>query len=107
MKAVVLTFLFLTTLTIGIKANNNEDKLPKRFSVSGKVHDSNENLTGVKVILDGKETVVYTDFEGNFTLENIVEGEHTISFSLITYESKEVTLDLKDVSTLEVELKEK
>ena len=107
MKAVVLTFLFLTTLTIGIKANNSEDKLPKRFSVSGKVHDSNENLTGVKVILDGKETVVYTDFEGNFTLENIVEGEHTISFSLITYESKEVTLDLKDVSTLEVELKEK
>lgn len=107
MKTTLLALLFLFILSFGVYANNNEDKLPKRYSVTGKVHDSNENLTGVKVILDGKETVVYTDFDGNFTLENIVEGEHTISFSLITYENKEVTLNLKEVSNLEVELKTK
>lgn len=102
--ALVIALFSLTTVFAG---NNNEDKLKKSFSISGKVVDNNESLTGVKILLDGKETVVYTDFDGNFTLENVVAGKHTISFSLITYNNKEITFDPAQENSLEVELETK
>tara|TARA_B110000091_G_C13739217_1_gene442553 strand:- start:900 stop:1217 length:318 start_codon:yes stop_codon:yes gene_type:complete len=101
--ALVIALFSLTTVFAG---NNNGDKL-KSFSISGKVVDSNESLTGVKILLDGKETVVYTDFEGNFTIDNVLAGEHTISFSLITYNNKEVTFNPANDNSLEVELETK
>ena len=58
-------------------------------------------------MLDNKEVTVYTDFEGNFTIQNVLEGEHTLSFSLITYDNKEITFNPKENTTLEVELQEK
>jgi len=100
--ALVIALFSLTTAI----ANNNEDK-PKSFSISGKVIDNNESLTGVKVMLDGKETVVYTDFNGNFTLTNVLAGEHTVSFSLITYNNKEVTFNPATNNVLEIELETK
>ena len=76
----VITLLSITNL----KANgNNGDKL-KSFSIVGKVVDNTESLTGVEVMLDNKQLIVYTDFEGNFTIDNVLEGEHTLSFSLIS-----------------------
>ncbi|NQX96630.1 MAG: carboxypeptidase-like regulatory domain-containing protein [Flavobacteriales bacterium] len=101
--ALVIALFSLTTV---FAANNNEDKL-KSFSISGKVVDNNESLTGVKILLDGKETVIYTDFDGNFTLENVLAGEHTISFSLITYNNKEVTFNPSKENNLEIELETK
>lgn len=101
--ALVIALFSLTTV---FAANNNEDKL-KSFSISGKVVDNNESLTGVKILLDGKETVIYTDFDGNFTLENLLAGEHTISFSLITYNNKEVTFNPSKENNLEIELETK
>ena len=101
--AMVIALFSLTTVFAG---NNNEDKL-KSFSISGKVVDNNESLTGVQILLDGKETVVYTDFDGNFTIENVLAGEHTISFSLITYNNKEVKFNPAKENSLEVELETK
>jgi hypothetical protein len=101
--ALVIALFSLTTVFAG---NNNGDKL-KSFSISGKVVDSNESLTGVKILLDGKETVVYTDFDGNFTIDNVLAGEHTISFSLITYNNKEVTFNPAKENSLEIELETK
>lgn len=101
--ALVISLFSLTTVFAG---SNNEDKL-KSFSISGTVVDNNESLTGVKVLLDGKETVVYTDFDGNFTINNVLAGEHTISFSLITYNNKEITFDPSKENSLEVELQTK
>jgi len=102
--AIVIALFSLTTVFAG---NNNEEKLKKSFSISGKVVDNNESLTGVKILLDGKETVVYTDFDGNFTIDNVLAGEHTISFSLITYNNKEVRFNPANESKLEVELETK
>ena len=101
--ALVIALFSLTTV---FAANDNEDKL-KSFSISGKVVDNNESLTGVKILLDGKEAVIYTDFDGNFTLENVLAGEHTISFSLITYNNKEVTFNPAKENNLEIELETK
>tara|TARA_B100000809_G_scaffold260973_1_gene308910 strand:- start:6471 stop:6788 length:318 start_codon:yes stop_codon:yes gene_type:complete len=101
--ALVIALFSLTTVFAG---NKNGDKL-KSFSISGKVVDNNESLTGVKILLDGKETVVYTDFDGNFSIDNVLAGEHTISFSLITYNNKEVTFNPAKENSLEVELETK
>ena len=105
MKLIVLIIAcFAATISF---ANNNEEKEPKIFSISGTVVDQGENLTGVKVILDGKESIVYTDFDGNFTINNVVEGEHTVSFSLVTYNNKEITFNPNTNSNLVIELKAK
>ncbi len=105
MKVFIL-FIALLSLTTGF-ATNNDDNKPKSFSISGKVVDNNESLTGVKVMLDGKEMVVYTDFEGNFTLENVLAGKHTISFSLITYNNKEMVFNPINNNKLEIKLEAK
>jgi len=101
--ALVITLFSLTTLF----GNNNNETNPKSFSISGKVVDSEESLTGVKIILDGKETVVYTDFDGNFTIDNVLAGEHTISVSLVTYNNKEITFNPTNNNTLNIELETK
>ena len=101
--ALVIALFSLTAVCAG---NNNGDKL-KSFSISGKVVDNNESLTGVKILLDGKETVIYTDFDGNFTIENVLSGEHTLSFTLITYNNKEIKFNPASDNRLEVELENK
>jgi len=105
MRTIVLVIsLFCVT---AIFANNNNEKQPKKISIKGQVLDNTESLTGVKVILDNKETTVYTDFEGNFTIDNVLAGEHTLSFSLITYDSKKITFNPSKNNNLNISLKEK
>jgi hypothetical protein len=106
MKTIV-TIIALFTFTLAFANNNKSDKEVKMCSISGNVVDAQESLTGVKVWLDGKETTVYTDFDGNFTINNVVEGEHTIAFSLIAYKNKEVVLNTKSNEKVTVELNEK
>ena len=106
MKTIV-TIIALFTFTLAFANNNNNKKELQTLSISGKVVDAKESLTGVKVWLDGKETTVYTDFDGNFTINNVVEGEHKIAFSLITYKNKEVVLNTKSNEKITVELNEK
>ena len=105
MKIIVLVIAFFS-LSTAFAGNNVEEKL-KSFSISGKVVDNTESLTGVKIMLDGKEMTVYTDFDGNFTIENVLAGEHTISLSLITYNSKEVTFNPSTSNKLEINLEAK
>jgi len=106
---VLVSILSLTIFMSAASANNNNGNTePKKvYSISGQVKDVNEFLTGVKVILDGKETIVYTDFEGNFTINNVVEGQHTISFSLVAYDNKEVVFNPNEKKNLVVEMEAK
>jgi hypothetical protein len=105
----IVTIIALISFSFAF-ANNNEKKDKKemkRYSITGNVIDAKESLTGVKVLLDGKETTVYTDFDGNFTLEDVVQGEHTVSFSLITYKNKAVVVKANNNTSVTVELEEK
>ena len=107
MKTITLIIALFSLTNLFAINNNNEEAKPKSFSISGKVIDNNENLTGVKIELDGKQMIVYTDFDGNFTLENILPGDHTISLSLITYNNKEITFNPEKNNNLEIELETK
>lgn len=100
-------FALFLVLTVSVFANNNEAKKVKTTSFSGKVSDQVENLTGVKVMIDGVESTVYTDFDGNFTINDVPVGVHTVSFSLVAYESKSLEIDLTKNTSLEVVLNSK
>ena len=104
MRLIVLAIALLSlTTSFAANKNNNEEKL-QHYSISGKVIDNNESLTGVKIILDGKEVVVYTDFDGNFTINNVLAGEHTMALILITYNNKVITFNPKSNKQLEIVL---
>ena len=105
MRTLIL-IIALLSLSTAFAGNNKEEKL-KSFSINGKVEAFNESLAGVKIILDGKESVVYTDFDGNFIIENVLAGEHTLSISLITYNSKVITFNSTSTQNLEIQLQEK
>ena len=108
MKTILSLIAALSLFVSTTSANNNEEKAPKKtYTVTGKVMDVNESLTGVKVILDGKETSVYTDLDGNFTLNNVVEGEHMVSLSFVTYNNKEIIFNPEKSNDLVIELQAK
>ena len=54
--------------------------------VSDKV--SGEYLTGVKVRLKGSDIVEYTDFDGQFSFNNLKPGKYTVDVEFISYDSK-------------------
>jgi len=105
MRILVLVIALISITSI--KANGNKEDKLKSFSLSGKVVDNTESLTGVEVMLDHKQITVYTDFEGNFTIDNVLEGQHSLSFNLITYNSKEIIVNPKVDNNLKIELETK
>lgn len=56
-------------------------------TIKGKVSDetTGEPLPGANIVLKGTTLGTITDFDGNFTLSNIPEGNHTISVSFMGY----------------------
>lgn len=70
----------------------------KTVSVSGSVLDNNnlEGLIGASVYIAETGETVYTDFDGNFTLNNLPVGDYTLKISMISYQ--EVTISNVNVS---------
>jgi hypothetical protein len=60
-----------------------------KSSVSGKVVDikTGESLVGVAVAVEGTDQKVYTDLDGNFTINNIDPGNYNLVLSLISYKN--------------------
>lgn len=100
----VLLFVLAILFMFQAQAGNKNEKKMRSYSVSGKVVGGEDGLTGVKVMLDNKETVVYTDFDGNFTINNLRGDNHTISFSLIAYDTKEVVVNSNESNSLLIKL---
>jgi len=98
-----LLFILSIVFATASFANNNNEKL-KSFSLSGKVVDNGGSLTGVKVVLDNKEIVVYTDFEGNFSINNVLEGDHVISFSMVAYDTEIIKINPKNRQNINIKL---
>ena len=90
MRVLLIITAFL--LVFQANAENKNKKALGSYSISGKVVGGGENLTGVKVVLDDKETIVYTDFDGNFTIENLRGDKHILSLSYVAYNNKEVLI---------------
>lgn len=105
--------ILLVALFIGVNFSNagndeTKDNPVATTSMSGKIIDkvSGETLAGVMVALDGTDKKVFSDFDGNFSFEEVTPGEYTISCSLISYKENEVKVDLNKTSEkqLKVEL---
>lgn len=60
-------------------------------SVSGTITDANGPLPGANVIVKGTTNGVTTDFDGNYTI-NDVEADAVLSFSFVGYVSQEVSV---------------
>ena len=63
---------------------------------------SGEVLVGVEIKLEGTDLKTYSDFDGNFSFDNVKQGEYNVIANYISYEKKTETLK---VSPNENELK--
>ncbi|MHA7829528.1 MAG: SusC/RagA family TonB-linked outer membrane protein [Flagellimonas sp.] len=77
--------------------------LVKAQTVSGTVSDANGPLPGASVLVKGTTNGTQTDFDGNFTL-NDVEDTATLVFSYIGYKTVEIAVNGQ--SSIDVSLEE-
>lgn len=94
------TFLFLAALLLLFGASftygntDDKEKIPASEAASaktiltGKVVDSetSEPLTGVALEIINTQTVIYTDFDGGFIINNLTPGYYTIVVRYISYQ---------------------
>lgn len=68
---------------------NNSSSTVATTSVNGLVVDLNsgESLAGAIVKIKGTDKVAYTDFDGNFTFENLKAGTYTLEITYISYKN--------------------
>ncbi|PKQ62359.1 hypothetical protein BZG01_17565 [Labilibaculum manganireducens] len=105
-----LVFLFVALLVLGLESQAVNVVTPvgdkemevaematmTTTSLTGVVLDNEtgEALTGVAIRFEGSNETVYTDFDGNFKIANIVPGNYNILSSYISYSDNK----LKDVN---------
>lgn len=72
-----------------------ETRIPNasEFVIEGKVIDekTGEGLAGVEIKLLGSDKIIYSDFDGNFSFENVIPGDYSISADYISYNRKIIT----------------
>jgi len=94
MKRVLLSVLFIALIGIiyadndGAKSGEPSGSSPAlTITLTGKVIDFNsgEALTGVEVKIEGTDIRAYTDFDGNFEIEDVIPGKYNIIASYISY----------------------
>ena len=100
-KSIFLVFMMFA-FALSIQANENK-KIKENNNVialSGTLidADSNELLTGVAVRIEGANQIVYTDFDGNFSFENLKPGNYIISAEYVSYKKhvKQIALTPSD-----------
>jgi hypothetical protein len=108
---VLIVLLSLNTIVL---ANNENDKNSTNSaevattSVTGSVVDQNtgEELTGVKVQIEDIDVDTYTDFMGNFTLNNLKPGKYEVTVSYVSYEKKteKVNISIEDENKIKIKL---
>src|SRR5690606_29928339 len=82
----IKNFLFLSfILTFGNVTAQSQ-------SISGTVSDANGPLPGANVLIKGTNNGTTTDFDGNYTIQNVSEGD-VLVFSYIGYLNQEVSVN--------------
>jgi protocatechuate 3,4-dioxygenase beta subunit len=110
-KIIISGFLVLFTLlaftTNFITKEANETSAVTSLSLSGNVMDltSGETLAGVEVKLEGCDTKVYTDFDGNYSFTNLKPGKYNVIASYISYDKSYIEkIDLTSNGDLNIKL---
>lgn len=107
MKVVRLKIVICFVLSAFALVTYAQDK----GKIAGKVIDkkTGEELIGVSVQIEGTNIGTATDFEGSFTLNNIVPGTYNLVFTYISYQKKIVTgivVKSKEITTINTALQE-
>lgn len=109
--AIIIVSLLVFSTTFATNHNDESGKSKSAAmttSISGKVLDkiTGEALAGVKVSIEGTEQSVYTDFDGNFELGGVKEGQLELKAQFISYKQKVETVDvrLSKSNTIDVEI---
>jgi len=113
MKNIILSIVFVAFLGIayadneGTTSNSSESAPVEMVSLSGTVIDfaSGEALTGVEVTVEGTDIKVYTDFDGNFEIDNVKPGNYNIIASYISYEKSLIENFTANSQNNEVDIK--
>ncbi len=102
-----ITTLILTVLISIITLFAANEKVPvvvvTTTTITGHVVDkiTGEALAGVKISLNESEIIVYSDLDGNFEINNVKVGNHSIKTNLISYDSSRIdiscTIDANDI----------
>ena len=100
MKKVALLIAALSIVAISFAGNTNESKKDKKETtktsatvkqsvISGQIIDelTGEALAGVKVSLVGTSQEVYTDFDGNFSIQSEGSDNKVIKTDFISYKA--------------------
>lgn len=76
--------------------------LHAQTALSGKVvsADTNEPLAGVNIRVDNSLTGCTTNGKGEFTIDNLPDGQHTLRFSYIGFAPKKYTADGQEENIL-------
>ena len=113
MKRMILSIMFVALLGFiyadneGTGSGDAPATPVQTISLSGKVIDFNsgEVLTGVEVTLEGTDIKAYTDFDGNFEIEEVKPGNYNIIASYISYDKSLIENFKANVENNEVDIK--
>jgi hypothetical protein len=113
MKKILLILLALAMFTSNyIMADNNpattnNNETIQYSSIHGRIIDKStgEPLAGVSIKIEGTNLEVYSDFEGNFSFQNITPGIFNLKVSFVSYKEnilKDINLTANHPSVLEI-----
>lgn len=98
LSGVILLAFFASTAFAG----------PKLRNVKGTVTDHNhETLAGARIEVKGTDIVVYSDFDGEFVIDQLEPGSYDLTISLVSFqelEVKKLQLSVKHADELSFEL---
>lgn len=113
-KISAVAFLALVLNASVFAEGNNTTTPPSKATavLTGKVLDNitGETLAGVAVAIEGTELQVYTDLDGNFSINNIEPGTYNLILSMISYKNslvENVQLEANDKEVLDIKLDNK
>jgi hypothetical protein len=112
------TLLVITIALLSISAYVDSSKTSKNVKttktevfdnansvdLSGIITDkkSHELLAGARIFIDG--TKYYSDLDGNFTINNIKPGKHTVKVELISYQPIEIEIEVPADEKISIDL---
>jgi hypothetical protein len=87
---IILAFLMLTNPELE-NLDTSSDKIQFNGTVIEEI--TGEPIPGATIVIRETSQEIFTDFDGNFTIENLTPGTYNLEVSFISFEKEE----LKDV----------
>lgn len=94
----LIAFLAILLLT-NPELENLESKMVEKVQFTGTVIEelTGEPIPGATVFIKEFNQEIQTDFEGNFTIENMAPGTYNLEISFVSFEKKELKdLEISD-----------